>query len=384
MRLQALTLGLSLLSLASACDSEAPASDEAPEIASAGGKADLADLARPLAYDAPVTGDVADGNFVLYRLEGERGDSQIELEVVHTGGSFDPRADAYTPVGTDIRHDAGSFHRMGDAAIKTVTLPFVSDDPLIAVSAHGGEGSGSYELTVRCLSGACAGEVDPVNDATPFHASICIENARDCLFNQNPAQGEGINVLATCLQVSSGIEGTCANACEGSDDARDACQRMASAAEDLSAEGERCVAVLDDCVDTCMLNEENSPFFEDEDPEFLSTGVGRCWLDPNFFGTCDEFARSINECGGERTSIDDMNYGMCFNYCEAFTGPWQSDVDETCDEFCIGEVCESLYEVCEIRCSSDAVDDFEGCFETCVEEDELNESHTGSTCSDYL
>ncbi len=384
MDLRTLSLGLSLLLLAPACDSSDPASDDAPDITTAGGKSDLADLAKPLAYDSPVQGDVTDGSFVLFRLEGERGDSEIEVQVTRTAGDFDPRADAYTPIGTDVRHDSGSFRRTENGSVKTVTFPIMSDDPLIAVSAHGGDGSGSFELTVRCLSGACTGEVDPVNDAAPFHASICLEDARDCLFGQNPASGEGRNVLATCLQSASGIEGTCANACDVDDDSAEACDRMASAAEDLTAEGEWCVQVVDDCLDSCMLQEENSPFFEDEEPEFMSTGIARCWLDPNWFGTCDEFARSTDECGGDRTSIDAMSYGMCFNYCEAVHGGWQSDVDETCDEFCIGEVCDGLYETCEIRCSSDAVEDFDGCFEGCVQDDERNESHTGSNCYDWL
>ncbi len=380
MRLRTLSLGLSLMLLAPACDSGASASDDAPEITGVGGKSDLADLAKPLAYDTVVSGDVDDGDFVLFRLEGERGDSQIEVEVRKTGGSFDPRADVYTPIGTDIRHDDGSFRRTDDGSVKTVTLPFVSDDPLVAVSAHGGDGSGTFELTVRCISGACAGEVDPVNDAAPFHASICIEDARDCLFNQSPASGQGLSVLATCLQTSSGIDGTCANACENDDDSREACTRMAAAAEDLNARGDSCVEVLDECVDECMLQEENSPFAEDEEPIFLSTGVARCWLDPNFFGTCDEFARDTAECGGDRSSVDDMNYGMCFNYCEAFTGGWQSDVDESCDEYCFNNVCEDIYATCEDTCNGD----LDECFEDCVSGDARNETHTGSTCSDYL
>lgn len=380
MRLRTLSLGLSLMLLAPACDSGASASDDAPEITGVGGKSDLADLARPLAYDTAVSGDVADGDFVLFRLEGERGDSQIEVEVRQTGGSFDPRADVYTPIGSDIRHDDGSFRRTDDGSIKTVTLPFVSDDPLVAVSAHGGDGNGTFELTVRCLSGACAGEVDPVNDAAPFHASICIEDARDCLFNQSPASGEGLNVLATCLQTASGIDGTCANACDNDEDSREACTRMAAAAEDLNARGEACVEVLDDCVDECMLEEENSPFAEDDEPIFMSTGVARCWLDPNFFGTCDEFARDTAECGGDRQSINEMDYGMCFNYCEAFTGPWQSDVDETCDEYCYNNVCEDIYATCEDTCNGEPGE----CFDDCVFDDARNETHTGSTCSDYL
>ncbi len=386
MRLRTLSLGLSLLVLAPACDSAESTDGDAPEIAAVGGKSDLADLAKPLAYDTPVPGEVTEGNFVLYRLEGERGDSQVELQVVRTGDrdGFDPRADAYTPVGTDVRHDRGSFRRIDDGSVKTVTLPLLSDDPLIAVSAHGGSGAGTYELTVRCVSGACTGEQEPHDDYAPFHASICLENARDCLFNQNPASGEGRNVLATCLQNASGIEGSCASACDVDEDSADACNLMASAAEDLTAAGEYCVEIVDDCLDECMLQEENSPFAEDDEPVFMSTGIARCWLDPNYFGTCDAFARSTDDCGGERSSFDDMNYGMCFNYCESIHGGWQSDVDETCDEMCIDLVCNDLYEICEVRCSSDAVDDFGSCFDTCVEEDELNESHTGSTCSDYI
>lgn len=375
-----LSFGLSLLAIASACSASEGASDEAPEITSAGGKSDLADLAKPLAYDTPVTGDVTEGNFVLFKLEGEPGESQIELQIVRTSGSFDPRADAYSATGTDIPHDAGSFRRVDAGAIKTVSLPGLTDDPLIAVSAHNGQGAGGFELTVRCVSGACTG-AQP-NRGGQFHASLCLANATDCLFRQDPASGQGPSALATCLLSATGIEGTCAGACDVDDDSKQACDEMAKAAEDFAGRGGQCVNVLNDCLGDCLDQEQNSPSAEGDDAGFVDTGVGRCWLDPNLFGTCDEFIRTAEECGGNRRSVYDMDYGMCFNYCEAVHGGWQSDVDETCDEFCITEVCEGIYEDCEERCSSDMVPD--GCFESCVEDDERNATHTGSTCSDYI
>ncbi len=308
-----------------------------------------------------------------------RGDSKIQLEVERTGGSFDPRADAYSPIGSDIRHDDGSFERMGEVAIKTVTLPFLSDDPLIAVSAHGGSGSGSFELTVRCLSGSCAGN-EP-NEADPWHASICLENARECLFRQSPAEGEGENVLATCLQASTGVDGSCATACDADEDSKQVCELMASAAESLSSEGDDCVEVLGGCLDECLLREENSGFLDDGEPTFYNTGTARCWLDPNSFGSCYDYSLDNFDCNGDQHNDAAWSYGSCFHYCEAFAGPWQSDVDETCDEYCYYGVCELLFEDCEFRCDGDG--DPDACLESCVTDDVRNDTHTGTSCWDF-
>ncbi len=380
MRHPILTLALSALLFAPGCGSDEPGADEAPDINTLGGKSDLADLATPVGYGVSVSGEVAEGGIVLFRLEGEPGDSQIELEIRKTGGGFDPRVDAYTAGGGDLRHDSGSFERDGDTSRKTVTLPRdLNGDPLLAVSAHGGSGAGTFELTVRCLGGECTGGHGLGGD--PVHASICIDNARDCLFSQPVAPGAGGDVLSTCLQSATGVEGSCAEACEHDESAAGVCDLMAETAETLTAEADDlgdCHGVINSCLDSCMMGEENSPFLEGDDIDFEHTGAGMCWLDPNFLSDCSEFARENVRCGGWDTYDETSSFNSCVTWCTATEGPWSDDSEDACITRCGEEICAPMMEACDAECEGD--DDETGCHAYCVQESEVNDEYRGEDC----
>ncbi len=375
----ALTLAVSL-ALAGGCtapgDFEAGWHDDS--IFAEGGKADgVLDAVPAIAFGESVTGTITGDNLDLYRIELGRTDA-LRVTARVTDGDLNPQVSLYRGTSTYIDSEAWSLD--GGALTKDYVVD-TAGTYLLVVRAYRGQGEGSYEMSVACTGGLCAGVTPPPVEREMDFSDVdaCLEAARVCAFEALPAYNGRVGdvrartIFQDCLGSVAG--GTCGAACDwtnpddGDDQARPICDDLITSLPFWADQTAGCVAVLESCMDLC--HDADYGYGD----SLAASAISMCWSQ-GFNGTCDGYARDHEACGGDLLAD---SAGACTAECEASYGAYVDDLDGICD---------SDYG-CEERCDVDVAAASDACGgpvtaarERCVVR--WLEDHSAWTCVDGI
>lgn len=327
---------LPLVCLVAAACSSSPYQDDWGDDVLADGRADgLADDAIPIEFGKKVKGTVDQQSLVLYTIALKKGDEFTGTMNV-TKGNLQPHFTLMFGLSSNV--SSATFEVDGGTLTKTYDVAD-SGTYFIAARAFQNKGAGSYELTLECTGGPCAGET-ATEFLPPGEADDCIARARKCAFADAAKQTGTItptkarSLFEACLAKLATEDGTgCSVACD--DPKPTAFNRPSEVCDDVVSEipffakqDPPCLAELDACLESC---DALAIEFGGEDPDEIDIApFAVCW----FLGansTCPNFAHQHEACGGE---LKEGSTDECFAECLAIDGAWSDDLDGTCDERC--------------------------------------------------
>lgn len=364
---------------------------EADEAFTEGGKADgLLDAAPTIAFGETASGTIDGDNLDLYRIELGRTDV-LRVTVDVTDGDLNPHLGLYRGTSTYIGSD--DWELTGQTLVKTYTAE-LAGTYFFMVRPYRNQGSGSYEITVECTGGLCAGVTPPPveREMTVGDVDSCLDSALRCAFDALPryngrvGDARAASIFQRCLDTVEG--GECGTSCDfvnpddDWDNARELCDDMVRSLPHYADQTTECHTVVMDCLDDCADGN-----YGDAD-ELAYATMGMCWMN-GFNGTCDGYARELDVCGGE---VDSNSAAACYEQCESTIGVWYDDLDGICSDdtdcadYCDVDVaeatahCGGTLNVATEDCVTDRLDNLGawGCIEDV--EDRLT-SAQGSTCS---
>ncbi len=296
-----------------------PSAPELPEGAVAAAKADGAFGAQTIRLNELARGDAGGSAFSLFAIQLDETD-QVRVSVMRTGGDLNPAAYLYRGTEDYIRP---SSYETEDGRVALDYVLERGGEHHIVVKAYHGEGSGSFEVLVECIGGACAGvSADPLQ-----RQSDCIEAAAQCAIQDLPRWDGRVgatrarSIFEGCL--ADEADATCAAACEGDGEA--VCDVIVAALPDLADQSEACHGVLNTCLSACA---EMGGYYDAY--ELGDTAASACWTGYN--GNCQELIAGHAACGGADYAAGTR--AECEAMCSATEGAWDEGPWDGCMDAC--------------------------------------------------